>query len=320
MTTALLVGGLLSLIKFATWYLTSSNAILTDALESIINIAAGGFALFSLTVAALPKDRNHPHGHGKIEFVSAGFEGALVLIAGLIIIGKAIYNIYYPHHIGQLDLGILFTGFTGLVNYGLGRWLVNTGEKSNSLTLKADGRHLLVDAYSSVALIIGLGLVLLTGQLWLDNAIAIFFGLMIIIVGLKLVRSSVAGIMDEVDEDLIEGLVKVLDEKRKEDWIDVHKFRVIKYGSSLHIDCHLTLPCYYNLEESHQSVKDLELLMEEECQQPVELFIHTDPCDPDESCLVCSKPDCAIRKIEQQERVRWTVDNIMTDAKHKLKE
>ena len=274
----------------------------------------------SLTIAALPKDRNHPHGHGKIEFISAGFEGALVLIAGLGIIAKAIYNIYYPHQIGQLDLGILLTGLAGLVNFGLGRWLIKTGEKNNSLTLKADGRHLLADAYSSVALIIGLGLVLLTGWLWLDNIIAILFGLMIIVVGLKLVRSSMAGIMDEVDEELIEGLVQVLDEKRKTDWIDVHKFRVIKYGSALHIDCHLTLPCYYDLEQSHQSVKDLEYLMEEECDQPVELFIHTDPCNPGESCLVCSKPDCAIRKIAQREKVRWTVDNIMTDAKHSLEE
>lgn len=313
---ALIIGILLSIGKFIAWWITDSNAILTDALESIINIAAGGFALFSLRIAALPKDWNHPHGHGKIEFVSAGFEGALILIAGLLIIGKAIYNLVYPHQLDQLNIGLLITGFAGFINYLLGRWLIRTGEKNNSLILQADGNHLLVDAYSSVALLIGLGLMIFTGWFWLDNGIAILFGMMIIFIGFKLIRSALAGIMDEVDVDLISDLVKGLDENRKEEWIDVHKFRVIKYGAALHVDCHLTLPCYYDLEKSHQSVKDFEHLMEEMCDQPVELFIHTDPCDPGSTCKVCAKKDCPIRKRKYSERIKWTTENVMADAKH----
>lgn len=126
----MLLGGLVLLLaKFWAWWLTNSNAILTDALESIINVVAGGFALFSLWLSAQPRDENHPYGHGKIEFLAAGFEGALILLAGLLILYKSVYNLVHPQPLQQLDLGILLVAISGLANFFLGSWLKREGKK-----------------------------------------------------------------------------------------------------------------------------------------------------------------------------------------------
>ena len=141
---------LLSALKFVAWLLTNSNAIFTDALESLVNVAAGIFALYSLYLAAKPKDEDHPYGHGKIEFLSATVEGSLIAAAGAAILVKSVYSFIYPEAIQQLDLGILLTGITGLVNFGMGFYALRRGTKTNSATLRAGGKHLLSDAWSTL--------------------------------------------------------------------------------------------------------------------------------------------------------------------------
>lgn len=304
-------------LKFIAWWVTNSNAILTDALESIINIVAGVFALYSLVLAAKPRDRNHPYGHGKIEFLSAGFEGALIFLAGLAIIGKASYNMLHPQPIGQLDLGLILTAVTGGSNYILGLLLERRGKKEHSMTLIASGKHLQSDAYSSFGLIVGLAAVLISGWHRLDNFLAIIFGLVILRTGFQIVRNSVAAIMDEADYRLIDNIVQMLDRERKDNWIDVHNFRVIKYGSTLHIDCHLTLPWFFDTRQSHDEVKQFERVVMNHCQTPVELFIHVDPCGPG-SCRLCQKTDCTRRQHPTERRVTWVLENIMENQKHEL--
>jgi cation diffusion facilitator family transporter len=316
---ALALGLLLMAAKFIAWWVTNSNAILSDALESIINIVAGAFALYSLILASKPRDKNHPYGHGKIEFISAGFEGALIFLAGMAIIGKAGYNLIYPQGIQQLDTGILLTSIAGAVNYGIGFALEKRGRKSNSLTLIAGGKHLQSDAYSSLGLIIGLALVWWTGILLLDNLIAGAFGCVILFTGFRLLRKSVAGIMDEADYQLIEEIVNKLDSKRNDNWIDVHNFRVIKYGATLHIDCHMTLPWYFNTQEAHSEVKAFEKEAAQLCISPVELFVHVDPCEP-ASCRICQKKNCAVRRYPAERRINWTLENIMKNTPHDLEE
>ena len=312
---ALLVGVFLMLGKFYTWWITGSNGILSDALESIINVIAGGVALFSLRFAARPRDINHPYGHGKVEFLSAGFEGTLIGIAGLGIIGKAVYNLWYPEPLAALNLGILLTTCTGGINFLMGYFLLRKGKKNFSVLLQASGRHLMTDGWSSLGLILGLILIYITGWKALDNLVAILFGALIILSGIRLVRSSLAGILDEADEALIRHLVQLLHEKRTPNWIDIHNFRIIKYGHALHIDCHLTLPWYFNLQEGHAQVKQLEQQINDSLDQPVEIFIHIDPCSPN-SCSICSKPECPERSHPFQSIIPWTLENLVKDEKH----
>ena len=313
---ALLLGLLLLAAKFIAWWLTNSNAILTDALESIINVTAAAFGLYSLALAAKPRDRNHPYGHGKVEFLSAGFEGALIFLAGLAIIGKAGYNLIYPQTIQDLDIGLILTGIAGAINYGIGFFLERRGAKHSSLILKASGQHLKSDAYSSAGLVVGLGLVIITGITMLDSLVALLFGGIIIWTGFRLVRQSVAGIMDEADYQLIETLVEKLQQDRIDTWIDVHNFRVIKYGATLHIDCHMTVPWYDVVRQGHEEVKKFEILMRQHCNAAVELFVHMDPCEPPGNCRICSMLDCEKRRAPMQTSITWTLDNIMKDQKH----
>ena len=200
-----IVSTLLFVIKVFAWWLTGSVAILTDALESIINVVAGGFTLYSLYVSSLPKDHNHPYGHGKIEFIAAGIEGTLIALAGIYIFYEAIAQLIdQKHTIQKLGSGIFLVGFAGAINYVLGYITVKKGKEQKSLPLIAGGKHLMSDSYSSIALIVGLGLVLITGWLWLDSVIAICFSIFIAYTGFHIIREAIAGIMDEADEELLE--------------------------------------------------------------------------------------------------------------------
>lgn len=315
--TVLITGAVIMLLKFIAFFITHSNAILSDALESIINVVAGAFAYYSLWLAAKPKDVDHPYGHGKIEFISAGFEGGLILLTGIIIIGKSIINMFHPVQIQQLDLGAGIAAVAGTANYFLGRFLISTGEKHKSITLVADGKHLLSDTWSSIGLVAGVILIYVTGLVWLDNIFAIVFGIVIIYTGYRLVRRSLAGLMDEADTNILNDVIQVLNNNRYPKWIDIHNLRVQQYGSSFHIDCHITLPWYHDLKTSHDELKKMEDLIIAKFHHKVELFIHPDPCLPF-SCSLCQITDCKVRQQPFQQRVEWTLDNVMLNAKHQL--
>ncbi|CAM3594759.1 cation diffusion facilitator family transporter [Pontibacter korlensis] len=310
-----LVGGLLLVAKFMAFLLTNSNAILTDALESIINVVAGAFSLYSLMLSARPRDENHPYGHGKIEFVAATLEGSLILVAGSAIILKSVFNLIKPIPLYQLDLGIVLIAATGVINYGVGYVTERKGKQNNSLVLTAGGKHLKTDAYSTAGILIGLLLIYLTGMVWLDSVVAIAFGLMIGYTGYRILRSSIAGIMDEADYDLLKRIVSVLNENRRANWIDIHNLRVIKYGSTLHIDCHLTVPWYLNVMEAHDEVEAVATVIREKIDPSIELFVHTDPCIAP-SCAVCTKDGCNSRIKPFQEKVEWEFDKVIADRKH----
>lgn len=310
-----LVGIILLLIKFYAFSITGSNAILTDALESIINVVAGFVALYSLILANVPTDRNHPYGHGKVEFLSAGFEGTLIFIAGVVICVKSVYNLFFPHELSSVDIGLALTAFAGLVNYIMGVILEHRGRKTHSLTMVADGKHLKSDAYSSAGLVIGLVIIFLTKIAWIDNVVALLFGALIAFTGLKVVRHSVAGIMDEADDELNSKVIKILNANRTENWIDVHNLRIIRYGARLHIDCHLTIPWYYKVREAHEEVDRFENLMEASFDSNVECFIHLDPCIP-EACRFCPKTACPQRQTEFAHLIEWIPENVLLNQKH----
>lgn len=314
---AVSVGILLLIAKFAAYYLTHSNTILTDALESIINVVAGAFALYSLYLSSKPKDYDHPYGHGKVEFISAGFEGIMIAIAGVLIIGKSAISFFNPRPLEHLDIGLAIVVGSGLVNYLLAVLLVKTGEKHASLTLKADGEHLKSDAYSSLGVLVGLVLIMLTKWSSLDGIVAILMGCIIIYTGVKLLRKSVAGIMDETDEGIVQSVIKHLSEHRKAEWIDIHNLRIIQYGNKLHVDCHVTLPWYFTLEQAHNEIEEIAAIINEKHSAQVEFFIHGDPCIP-QSCKICSMEKCEVRKEAFKEKMEWTLENVLRNKKHGL--
>lgn len=310
-------GVVLFCLKLLAWYLTNSVAIFTDALESSVNVVSGFVGLYSLYLSARPKDHNHPYGHGKVEFVSAAIEGTLISVAGLVIIFEAINNLWHPHQLGQLDAGILLVAVTAAANFGLGQMAVSKGKKSNSLALLATGEHLKSDFWTTAGLIIGLLLIRLTQLQWLDSMVALFFALLIIRVGYQILRSSLAGIMDEVDKELLSHFAEVLQQNRRANWVDLHNLRAIKYGSTLHLDCHLTVPWYFNVHEAHREVEQLERLAKDNFGESVELFVHTDGC-LDFSCRICEKAECTARKVPFERMVVWDFENISHNGKHTL--
>jgi cation diffusion facilitator family transporter len=314
----LLAGACLMAIKFIAWRLTHSNTILSDALESIVNVTAGSFALYSLWLTAKPRDREHPYGHGKVEFISAGIEGGLVVLAGGLIIWRAVQALLAHQQLHDLDTGILLAGGAGALNLVMGLALKKRGQRAHSITMEASGAHLLSDAWSTVAMVCGLILIRLTGLVWLDQLFAIVFAVYIIYTGLQVFRRSVAGIMDETDVELAREVIALLEEQRLPQWIDVHNFRMIKYGAVLHIDCHVTLPWYYSLEQAHHEIAAIEQLVNERNAREVELFIHMDPCIPD-SCAICAVESCPERKAPRKERLAWSLDTAMTNQKHTLR-
>lgn len=308
---------LLLAVKFIAYYLTNSVSILTDALESIVNVAAGFIGLYSLYVAAKPRDQDHPYGHGKAEFISAAIEGTLITSAGAIIIYKAIKSFITPVALQKLDYGIYLVAAAAVINFILGLVTERKGRKGNSLALIASGKHLKSDSYSTLGIIVGLILIYITGIKWIDPAVAIVFGIIIIYTGYKILRRSIAGIMDEADIELLKKIVDLLNKNKRENWADLHNLRVIKYGSILHIDCHLTLPWYLNINEAHAEVDLLSTLVRQEFGESVELFVHVDGCLPF-SCKVCNKQNCNVRKHNFEKRIDWTLENVLLDKKHRL--
>ena len=304
-------------IKFIAYYTTHSVAILTDALESIVNVAAGFIGLYSLYIAAKPRDMDHPYGHGKAEFLSAAIEGTMIASAGAIILYKAVQNLIHPAALQKIDYGIILVAITAAINFTVGYYCLYTGRKNNSEALIASGKHLQTDTWSTLGIIAGLLLLYFTGYNWIDSTVAILFGLLIIYTGYRILRRSIAGIMDEADVKLLTIMVEILNANRRENWVDLHNLRVIKYGNVLHLDCHLTVPWFINVNEAHKEIDALAELIRKEFGDSVEMFVHSDGCLPF-SCRICNKINCPERKNNFEHTIPWTLENISKDKKHQL--
>lgn len=310
-----LVSMVLFIIKLVAWYITGSVAILTDALESTVNVIAGFIGLYSIIISSKPKDEEHPYGHGKVEFISAAFEGILISLAGLLIIYQAIANLVHPPELKQLDYGLILIAFTALVNYGMGYYCTEKGKTENSPILIAGGAHLKSDTYSSLGLLTGIILMLVTHYQWIDSLAALIFAAIILYTGYKIIRRSLSGIMDEKDDEIIKDIVHVLNEHRQKNWIDVHNMRVINYAGFYHIDCHLTVPYYITVAESHLILDSLTRMLQQHFEDKVEFFIHIDGCRPFQ-CPICAVTDCPVRKHQLKGQLSWTAENLLSDERH----
>ena len=308
--------GLLA-IKFYAYHLTHSQAVLTDALESIINVFTSGFAFYSLYLAELPKDENHPYGHGKIEYLSVGFEGALIVMAGAYILYSATLGLLHPHPVGRADWGVVLMAVTAAVNLGVGLLLVRSGKRLKSVALVGDGQHLYIDALTSIVSAAALLLVAATGIVRFDAGAALLLGGFILVNGGRMLRRSVSGLMDETDTAIVAEVITELQAQRRDPWIDVHNLRVQRYGANLHIDCHMQMPYYFTLEQVHTQLHDIEELIRARFAVEVEMFVHADPCTF-AACSLCLMPDCPVRQHPFRHAVVWDLRNAVRNERHRL--
>ena len=312
-----IVGILLFVGKLIAWHLTNSDAVFSDAMESIVNIIAAFMGLYSLYLAAKPKDLDHPYGHGKVEFVTSGIEGALIIFAGVIIIVQSVDSLLHGNVPKKLDWGILIVALTAAINYLMGHISIKKGIKQNSLVLQSSGKHLQSDTFTTLGVVISLVLIYFTKIYWIDAAVALIFGGYIMFIGYKIIRKALSGIMDEADLEMLSRLAKFLNENRKPEWIDIHNMRIQQHGSGLHIDAHLTLPWYFELRKAHEEMEKAYKLIGENTDRSVEFNFHLDDCKTF-SCEICQLSDCPVRQKPFVKKIEWNEKNISQVQKHSL--
>jgi len=307
--TALLVSFLLLVGKFAAYYLTDSKAVLSDAIESIINVVTAAFLLFTVTVGNQPADTCHPYGHGKIESFSVGLEGGLILLAGIVILAEAIPAFFFPEPVQRLDAGILLLAGAGGVNLAFGLHLVRQGKQLKSAALQADGHHLLTDFYTSAGVVIGLVAVRFTGWSWLDPLMACLVAVNILVPGAKLTRNAIRDLMNEADPSLLGRIVDALNRIDTDTWHCPHRLRVIRSGAYHHIDLHITVPYYWTMEQAHGTEKKVGNALLDAMGEEGDVMIHLDPCQQ-ECCSCCKITPCPVRSTAFVDRPPWSITNV----------
>ena len=310
-----IIGIILFIAKLIAWHLTNSDAVFSDAMESIVNIIAAFMGLYALYLAAKPKDREHPYGHGKVEFVTSGIEGALIIFAGVIIIVQSVDSLLHGNIPKKLDWGIVIVAITAAINYLLGYISHKKGVKENSLVLQSSGKHLQSDTLTTIGVVVSLVLVYFTKIYWIDALVAMLFGGYIMFVGYKIIRKALSGIMDEADLGMLSRLATFLNEKRKPEWIDVHNMRIQQHGSGLHIDAHLTIPWYFELRKAHEEMEEMYRLIGENTDRTIEFNFHLDDCKPN-SCEICQLFECPVREKAFVKKIKWNAKTISQQSKH----
>jgi len=304
---SLVVATLMLAAKYQAYRMTGSAAVLSDALESIVNVVAAFFALGGLIFAGRPADRNHPYGHGKIEFFSAAFEGGLIAFASVVIVYEAIRSLLAGPEVRQIGAGVLIVLGSGLVNLALGVYLVRTGRRYASLTLVADGRHVLADVWTSVGVVTGLGLVHLTGRAWLDPLVALLVALSLMWTGFRLVRHAAGGLLDEEDPMLLNRVLAALQRYVGGGVIRVHHLRAIRSGRFQHVEAHLVVPEFWSVERAHDLSEEVAARIMRDLGVEGEMVFHTDPCHRI-YCAVCDLEECPIRREPFREATPLTLE------------
>jgi cation diffusion facilitator family transporter len=276
------VGVLMLGIKSGAWWLTRSSAILSDAAESVVHVAAVAFVVYSLRLAQKPPDHDHPYGHAKISFFSAGFEGGLISIAGIFILWQAAgqwIGGVAPHHLGS---GTALTALALLINGWLGWYLVRLGNKHDSLILVANGRHVLTDAWTSIGVLIGLSLTWLTGWMGFDPICAILVALNILWSGVRLMWQSAGGLMDRADPAVNTALAARLDRTTTARGITWHQMRHRHLGDGHWVDVHLVFDDDTTVRDAHAVATEIEREIREELGANTIVTTHLEPADDHE--------------------------------------
>jgi len=294
-------------VKYFAYQMTGSAAVLSDALESITNVVAAIFALGGLVFAGRPADRGHPYGHGKIEYFSAVFEGGLIAFAAVLILWHALQDVLAGPSVRAIELGLALVVGAAAVNAALGWYLVSTGTRVRSITLVADGRHVLSDVWTSAGVVTGLLLVRLTGVVWLDPLAAAVVGLNLAWTGWRLVRQAAGGLLDEEDSALLAALVRAFDANQYPGIIRLHRLRAQRAGRFTHVDAHLIVPEYWTVERAHETTDAFAERVLASCKVDGEIIFHTDPCRR-ALCAICTVEGCPVRVEPFASRPPLTLD------------
>ncbi len=274
MRLSFLVGFLMLIIKPYAYYITGSTAILSDAAESAIHVFAVGFAAYSMWLSFKPADKNHMYGHDKVSFFSAGFEGAMIIFAALFILYQAIHKILFGIELESIEEGLFFVAFATAINLALSFYLIKKGKRYQSLILEANGKHILTDCWTSIAVLFALLMVKLTGVLLFDPIIAICAALNILWTGSKLVRQSVGGLMDQTDPKLQKHIVYLLDKEMKQKNLEFHHLRHRRSGNKVFVEFHLLFPKDLKLGRAHEIASEIEHNLQESLNVDSEVVTH----------------------------------------------
>jgi cation diffusion facilitator family transporter len=285
-------------LKTSAWLLTGSVGLLSDALESSINLLAAIAAYIALWYSTRPADREHTYGHEKIAFFSSGLEGGLIIVAALGITVTAIERLLHPVSLEAVGLGLLMTGIAALINLVVAQILLRTGRRHRSIILEADGHHLMTDVWTSAAVVVGIAVVVITNRHWLDPVIALLVAVNILWTGFRLVRRSFHGLMDVAlpEEDLVR--LRAAISGQLETGTTYHALRTRLGGSRMFADCHLLVPGRWSVKQGHDLGDRIEKAVRE-AFPGLELTLHIEPIE-----ARASWEDSEILGIEQRQTAK----------------
>ena len=246
------------LLKGAAWWMTGSVGLLSDAIESFVNLAGALMALWMLTLAAQPADEKHPHGHGKAEYFSSAFEGFLIVVAAVSIAWTAIDRLMHPQPLEALGVGLLVSVVASIINFATSTVLLRAGREHRSITLEADAHHLMTDVWTSVGVIVGVGAVALTGWLWLDPVLALLVAANIVWTGWQLIQRSASGLMDVALPPEQHAAVVVALEQYRAEGADYHALRTRQAGARCFVTVHVLVPGAWTVQRGHDLLERLE--------------------------------------------------------------
>ncbi len=304
----------LTAAKWTAYGLTGSTAVLSDAIESFVNVLSSSFVLYAVWLSAQPRDDDHPYGHGKVEYFSAGFEGALVLFAAVAIGIVGVLRLIEPHAPENLGWGAALEAVIAVVTLVFGQALIGAGRRHESPSLIADGIHVRADAITTAAVILGMFATWATGKIWMDAAFAVGVSVWLAVSGVRVVRSAVAGLMDEANPELLGRIGGSLEEVRESGWIAPHHAKVHRLGRTVHVDLHMVFPRFWTIEAVHDASVVVDRRLVDEFGEGTEIMLHMESCTP-RSCSYCDLEGCPVRDAAFVRRHVWSASHVSSTAR-----
>lgn len=311
---ALVLSTALMFAKFGAYLATQSAAVLSDALESIVNIVTSGFALFAVWLSAQPRDFEHPYGHGRIEYIASALEAVALGVAGAAIIIVTTTRYQQGAVVVDTGTGSVYVTLIAVAALLGGTLLVRRGRKLDSDTLIADGLHIRADAYTTFGTLAALLLVEFTGVVFFDYLVSYLIGVWLCIHCVLILREAAEKLMDRADPALLDDIAELLESIREPGWTSPHQTKVQRLGRDIHVDIHMVFPRYWDLVKTHACASKMEAALEERFGRRSEMMVHMEPCR-DRGCATCDKDDCPIRKKAFEGRVAWTGARIAKTAR-----
>jgi cation diffusion facilitator family transporter len=292
---SLVVSVIVLTLKTKAYYATNSVAVLSDALETVVNVITSIIALYAVKLAAEPADENHPYGHGKMEYFSAAFEGGLIFFAALSILFQSFKSFFYTNDIQNFEHGFIYLGAATLLNLVTGLFLIYSGRANRSEALKASGKHIMSDVITTIGVGVGLVLVKLTHVIWIDSVVGVILGFWLGYEAYRILRRNSGALLDETDDEALQEVSDVVTKNRKPGIVDIHNLRMIRSGNFHHIDAHMVVPYFWDVERAHSVAHEFETNVVRDYGCDGEIAFHMDPCQR-LYCKVCALPDCPVRK------------------------